>query len=107
MNKISKLKEAVEIAGGRSALAAGLGVSPQLVWNWMNRDLSVPAQHCPAIERLTAGKVVCEDFWPGADWAFIRNTARQIRSLPADHQAPAPDIAAELPTGDAPEHGHK
>ncbi len=84
MDKISKLNEAIVIMGGRPAFASALGVSPQTVWNWLNRDQTVPAQHCPTIERLTGGKVVCEDFWPDSDWASIRasSTGRSSTSAP-------------------------
>lgn len=87
MDKSSKLNLAIEILGGRPAFAAELGVSPQLVWNWLHRDQKVPAQHCPAIERLTGGRVVCEDFWPDADWAYIRSS-RNTKPLP---RSPAHD----------------
>lgn len=74
MDKITKLNQAIELLGGRPAFAAALRVSPQMVWNWVHRDTTIPAQHCPTIERLTGGKVVCEDFWPNAEWAYIRTS---------------------------------
>jgi DNA-binding transcriptional regulator YdaS (Cro superfamily) len=32
----------------------------------------VPADHCPAIERGTEGKVRCEDLRPDVQWGVLR-----------------------------------
>lgn len=47
------LKEAIEIAGGQSALASRLGVSPQRVWNWINTLGHVPSKHVISVEDAT------------------------------------------------------
>lgn len=56
------------LVGGRARLAARLSVKPSAVGNWKVRG--VPIEHCPAIERLTAGQVTRRDLRPD-DWARI------------------------------------
>jgi len=48
---MSALHEAISIAGSQSMLARQLGLAPQVVNNWKRRG-RVPADYCPAIERL-------------------------------------------------------
>jgi len=47
------LLKAVEIAGGQAALAKAINVSQPRIWNWLNRDHTIPAQYvipiCEAI----------------------------------------------------------
>jgi DNA-binding transcriptional regulator YdaS (Cro superfamily) len=38
----------------------------------MDVGRTVPAQHCPAIERLTEGAVCCEDLRPDIEWGVLR-----------------------------------
>lgn len=45
-------------------------VSPQQVWNWLNRDKAVPAQYCPIIEWISRGAVTRKDLRPD-DWHLI------------------------------------
>jgi DNA-binding transcriptional regulator YdaS (Cro superfamily) len=63
---------AAEIVGSQTALAAALGVSKGAVPQWKDEGRRVPAEHCPTIERLTGGKVRCEDLRPDIDWAVLR-----------------------------------
>jgi DNA-binding transcriptional regulator YdaS (Cro superfamily) len=65
---------AIKLLGSQSAIAAALGVAPQVVNNWLRRR-RVPADHCPAIERVTGGSVRCEDLRPDVDWAYLRGSA--------------------------------
>ena len=44
---------AVEKAGGQAALALAIGVSPQLVWQWVNGRRPVAPRHCIPIETAT------------------------------------------------------
>ena len=67
------LDKAVEYFKGQGALARAIGVFPQTVHNWMVRG-RVPAEHCPAIERETAGQVTCEQLRPDVDWGYLRAT---------------------------------
>ena len=70
MQNTTHLNVAILSAGGRGALADSLGVSRQVVWNWLHRDKAVPAQHCLSIEALTgvSRKLLRPDdwqkFWP-------------------------------------------
>lgn len=66
------LDEAIRQAGGLSALASELGVSVQTASNWRSRG-RVPAEHCPAIERVTG--VRCEDLRPDVPWSILREQA--------------------------------
>ena len=50
---VEAIKEASELAGGQTALAAKLGVRQSTVSNWINRDKSVPAERVLAIEAAT------------------------------------------------------
>lgn len=45
------ITKAVEQAGGQTALAAAIGVSQQMVWQWVNGRRPVPAKYCIAIEQ--------------------------------------------------------
>ncbi len=47
------LKEAVEIAGGQTALASLIGVKQGHVWNWLNKAKKVPAEQVIPIETAT------------------------------------------------------
>lgn len=72
------LDKAIEVMGGDgegggAALANAIGVSAQLVSFW--RKNRVPAEHCPAIERATGGKVKCEDLRPDVPWGVLREQA--------------------------------
>lgn len=58
------LTRAVEICGGQSALARAVGVKQAHVWNWLNVSKRVPADHVPAIEKATGGKVTRRDLRP-------------------------------------------
>jgi len=71
------LQQAITHFGTQSILARSIGVVPQVVNNWLARG-NVPAEHCPSIERATAGAVRCEDLRPDVDWAYLRNTTTVI-----------------------------
>ena len=76
------LREAVEKAGGQSALAdlistPGLPVRQSNVSMWLTRQ-AVSAEYCPAIERATG--VRCERLNPFADWAYLRAAGKQRRA---------------------------
>lgn len=70
------VKNAIQKAGGTSVLATHLGVSYQAVQQWAKAS-RVPAEHCPKIERLTAGAVRCEELNDRVDWAYLRAAAGQ------------------------------
>lgn len=71
------LQRAADILGSQAALASALGFSDRRsVWPWFNTDRRVPAEHCPAIERATGGKVRCEDLRPDVAWEVLREQVR-------------------------------
>lgn len=86
---MESLNKAIDICGGQASLAkritaalpAGVKdtVTPQQVWNWLNRDKVVPAQYCPTIEKICDGAVRCEDLNPNVDWAYLRGTGADPR----------------------------
>lgn len=63
---------AVEIVGTQAVLAAALEVSKSAVSQWKEEGRRVPAEHCPVIERLTAGAVRCEELRPDIEWGVLR-----------------------------------
>lgn len=67
------LQRAAEILGSQAALAAACGFADRRhVWPWFNTPRRVPAEHCPAIERATGGRVRCEDLRPDVAWDVLR-----------------------------------
>lgn len=54
--------------GVRIAIAAAIGVSPQAVSNWKQRE--VPIEHCAAIEKASGGVVTRKELRP-KDWHLI------------------------------------
>ena len=63
---------AAGLLGSQVALASALGVTKAAVNQWKDVGRRVPAEHCPAIERLTKGKVRCEDLRPDVEWDVLR-----------------------------------
>ena len=75
------VEKAAAIVGSQAALAAALSVTKAAVSQWKDADRKVPAEHCPAIERLTNGEVRCEDLRPDIEWAVLRlPDGRQIEA---------------------------
>jgi DNA-binding transcriptional regulator YdaS (Cro superfamily) len=56
-----------------SDMARQLDVSYQVIQSW-RKNKSVPPQYCPPIERLTNGKVRCEQLNQAVDWTYLRGT---------------------------------
>jgi DNA-binding transcriptional regulator YdaS (Cro superfamily) len=53
-------------------LGGHLGVSKGAVSQWKLPGRITPAEHCPKIERLTGGRVRCEELNAKVDWAYLR-----------------------------------
>jgi DNA-binding transcriptional regulator YdaS (Cro superfamily) len=81
------LRRAAEVVGGQAALASGLGFATrQGVWPWFNTARRVPAEYCPAIERMTRERaaaegdpalvVTCEQLRPDVAWEVLREQAK-------------------------------
>ncbi|MGD9946208.1 MAG: transcriptional regulator [Burkholderiaceae bacterium] len=59
----------------QAKLGALLGVSKAAVGQWKQEGRQVPPEHCPKIERLTQGRVRCEELNDRIDWAYLRGSA--------------------------------
>ena len=70
--RMKAIERARELLGGTNEMAQALKVKPPTVSEWINGKRPVPAQHCPVIERLTAGAVRCEELNDTVDWAYLR-----------------------------------
>jgi DNA-binding transcriptional regulator YdaS (Cro superfamily) len=66
---------AAKLLGSQKALASALKVSTGAVSQWKEDGRKIPAEHCPAIERLTRGKVRCEQMRPDIAWGVLRRKA--------------------------------
>lgn len=73
------LKKAIQLAGGKTALARHLGVSTQVVDNWDRRCTPVPPQYAPAIERFLRAEVTADQLRPDLTeiWSYLRGTAKR------------------------------
>lgn len=82
---VDALDAAIDHAGSQSAFAEKLTalspnpVSQARVWNWVHRDKRAPAEVCPLIERITDGKVRCEELRPDVDWGYLRSAATEAK----------------------------
>jgi DNA-binding transcriptional regulator YdaS (Cro superfamily) len=69
MNGIEKI---IKYFGSLSRAARALNLSGyQVVQQWKVTG-RVPPEHCPYIERLTNGKIRCEELNNRVDWAYLR-----------------------------------
>lgn len=89
---VHPIERAAGLLGGYKALADRLGVTKSAVHQWKGEGRQVPPEHCPDIERLTAGQVTCEQLNDKVDWAYLRNAGSQS----AADSIVAPDV---LPNG--------
>lgn len=72
MDALHPVAAAAKLVGSQQALASALGVTKAAVNQWMHPGRRVPAEHCPLIERLTAGAVKCEELRPDVPWGVLR-----------------------------------
>ena len=72
------LQKAIDIVGSQSRLAReiGPGIKQAHVYYWLTQAPVVPAEHCPAIERIVNQEVTCEELNPRVDWWVLRRTPR-------------------------------
>ncbi len=56
-------------------MAELLGVKPPTVNQWVHLVKKIPAERCVLIEKLTHGKVKCEDLRSDVDWSYLRGAA--------------------------------
>lgn len=85
---------AASIIGSQAALAVELGVSKGAVNQWKTPGRQVPADHCPVIERLTGGKVRCEDLRPDVAWDVLRAAPANAEGAPKVPAVPQEQVAA-------------
>ena len=64
--------------GKAADLARSIGVSAVLVSQWKTMSRPIPAERCPEIEKATGGAVRCEELRPDVDWAYLRNSQKQV-----------------------------
>lgn len=76
---MSNIQTAINTAGGAQALAELIAVPAQSVYFWRSGARRVPAEYCPAIERVTG--VRCEDLRPDVEWGVLR--VKPTRRKPA------------------------
>ncbi len=76
MKKQHPVDRAVEVLGiSLAGLAQELHVTKSAVGQWKERGRVVPAEHCPVIERMTGGRVRCEELNHKVDWKYLREAA--------------------------------
>lgn len=73
----NSIKIAIELVGGVKNLARLIGASHQAVYAWAGGSKLISAEYCPNIEKVTAGKVRCEDLRPDVSWSVLRGTEAQ------------------------------
>jgi DNA-binding transcriptional regulator YdaS (Cro superfamily) len=71
------LQRAFDQVGGIKALSVALNISPSVPSMWKARGTPVPAEYCPAIQRITGGRVTCKDLRPDVDWDGAAVVAKQ------------------------------
>ncbi len=78
MSETHPVLKAARIVGSQSAIANRLGIKKQSVYQWTLPGRKVPAEYCPAIERLTYGKVRCEELNDRVDWEYLRQSDNEV-----------------------------
>lgn len=81
MTVTKTVKEAIDAAGGTSAIARLFDIAPASVSGWIERG-RVPSDRCIAIEQFSEGKARCEELCPDVDWAYLRNTEPKSDQVP-------------------------
>jgi len=67
MSTPTPLEKAVSLLGGQRGAARLLGVSPGMVWQWLNGRRPLPPEHCGLLESATAEQgdaVTAEELLP-------------------------------------------
>lgn len=64
------LKKYIQQGARQSDLAKAIGVTPGVVYQWLNGLRPVPPERCVAIEKATSGLVTRRDLRPD-DWHLI------------------------------------
>lgn len=75
----------------QTALGEMLGVTQSAISQWLDKETGeyiVPPEHCPKIERISNGKVRCEEINEKVDWAFLRATVANQQTKRGGRQPP-------------------
>ncbi len=83
------IAKAAEAVGSQVTLARLLSVTPGAVSQWLGGLRPVPFDRCPAIERATDGRVLCEEIRPDVRWQRVPDAA-----WPHPQGRPCIDVAA-------------
>lgn len=67
--------DACAVLGSQKALATALNVLPPSVSDWVFRKRPVPLARCIQIEKLTGGRVTCEQLNSDINWLELRGLA--------------------------------
>lgn len=74
--------------GTKAALARAVGVLPQQVGNWLNRDKEIDPVYCARIETATGRRVLRQELRPH-DWETVwPELAREVLTQGAAHAHP-------------------
>jgi len=65
---VDKIKEAIEILGGRYRLAVAIGVSHKSVSDWVLGYTTPSTQNCLKIQKATNGKVKAKEILLDINW---------------------------------------
>ena len=70
------IRRACDLLGSPSTLAATLGVSPQMISQWLKNERPIPIDRCVEIEMATHGAVRCEALRPdkAKHFSYLRST---------------------------------
>jgi len=95
---IHPVERAATVIGSQAALASALGVTRAAVGQWRLPGRRVPAEHCPAIEKMTrdlGDAVTCEELRPDIQWSVLRERAQATAHPAAEEQMR--DVASVSP----------
>lgn len=98
METPSPLERACNEVGGQSALAKRLGCTPAAVNQWLKVVRPIPRESAADIERITDGKVSCEDLLPAVAWVRVPDA-----EWPHPGGRPCVDVARRDEASAAPE----
>ncbi|NHZ94607.1 helix-turn-helix domain-containing protein [Massilia sp. CCM 8734] len=88
------LDKAVSYVGTVQNMADHLGVTKGAISQWKQEKRRIPAEHCPAIERLTNRTVRCETLRPDVDWEYLRLV---VAAKPSRRPVHHPDTSPRRP----------
>lgn len=76
MRRMEPIEILINLLDGVLNTAKAFGVTDKAVYRWRRKTARFPAAECPKAERLTGGRVRCEQLRPDVEWDYIRGTAK-------------------------------